>query len=104
MERYRQWQEKYDVVGDVRGLGGMVGIEFVKDSWTKEPAPELTSAIIHEAVCQGLLVEGAILVDYRDFGSGELAEVVMMQQGRLMANNYVTLTRLDVEKIYASLY
>ncbi len=59
MARYRQWQEKYDVVGDVRGLGGMVGIEFVKDSWTKEPAPELTSAIIHEAACQGLLVEGA---------------------------------------------
>lgn len=32
------------------------------------------------------------------------AEVVMTQQGRLMANNYVTLTRLDVEKVYFSLY
>jgi len=59
MARYQQWQEKYDVVGDVRGLGGMVGIEFVKDSWSKEPAPELTADIINEAARQGLLVEGA---------------------------------------------
>lgn len=31
-------------------------------------------------------------------------DVVMNKQGRLMANNYVTLTRLDIEKIYVSLY
>ena len=37
----------------------MVGIEFVKDKKTKEPAPELTSAVITECWKHGLLVEGA---------------------------------------------
>jgi 4-aminobutyrate aminotransferase/(S)-3-amino-2-methylpropionate transaminase len=59
MERYKAMMEKYPVIGDVRGLGGMVGIEFVKDKATKEPAPELTSAVIQECAQNGLLVEGA---------------------------------------------
>lgn len=59
MGRYREIQEKYPVVGDVRGLGGMVGIEFVKNPKTKEPAPELTSEIIQACAKMGLLVEGA---------------------------------------------
>ena len=57
--RYRQMMEKYDCIGDVRGLGGMIGIEFVKDRETKAPAPALTSAIIQECAQNGLLVEGA---------------------------------------------
>lgn len=59
MARYTAMMEKYPVIGDVRGLGGMVGIEFVKDTETKEPAPELTSAIINECMKHGLMVEGA---------------------------------------------
>lgn len=59
MARYKEIQEKYPVVGDVRGLGGMVGIEFVKNRETKEPAPELTSDIIQACAKMGLLVEGA---------------------------------------------
>ena len=59
MARYNELKEKYECVGDVRGLGGMVGIEFVKDKKTKEPAPELTSAVITECWKRGLLVEGA---------------------------------------------
>ena len=46
MARYEQWKERFTCVGDVRGLGGMVGIEFVKDKATKEPDAELNSAII----------------------------------------------------------
>ncbi|MCI5648811.1 MAG: aspartate aminotransferase family protein [Fusicatenibacter sp.] len=57
--RYNEWKETYDCVGDVRGLGGMVGIEFVVNKETKEPAPELTAAIIAECAQHGLLVEGA---------------------------------------------
>lgn len=57
--RYTEMMKKYPVIGDVRGLGGMVGIEFVKDTSTKEPAPELTAAIIAECARHGLLVEGA---------------------------------------------
>jgi 4-aminobutyrate aminotransferase/(S)-3-amino-2-methylpropionate transaminase len=59
MARYEDWKEKYDVVGDVRGLGGMVGIEFVKDRETKAPAAALTAELIQETARRGLLVEGA---------------------------------------------
>ena len=53
-------QDKYDIVGDVRGIGVMIGIEFVKDKKTKEPAPELTKSIILECANNGLLVEEAL--------------------------------------------
>ncbi len=59
MARYMEWLDRYDVVGDVRGLGGMIGIEFVTDKKTKTPAAKLTAAIIKETAQHGLLVEGA---------------------------------------------
>ena len=57
--RYTKMMEKYDCIGDIRGLGGMVGIEFVKDKVSKEPDAALTGAIISECVNNGLMVEGA---------------------------------------------
>src|SRR5205823_10948566 len=36
-DRFLKLQEQFPVVGDVRGLGGMVAIELVKDRTTKEP-------------------------------------------------------------------
>lgn len=57
--RYKEIMEKYPVIGDVRGLGGMIGIEFVKNKETKEPAPELTAEVIQACAERGLLVEGA---------------------------------------------
>ena len=44
MKRYKELQDKYDVIGDVRGLGAMVGIEFVKDRPYPECYPEGTSS------------------------------------------------------------
>ena len=58
-KRYKEMQDKYEVIGDVRGIGAMIGIEFVKDKKTKEPAPLLTKNIILECAKNGLLVEGA---------------------------------------------
>ena len=57
--RYKEIQKKYPVVGDVRGLGGMIGIEFVKDPKTKEPDAALTADVIQTCAKNGLLVEGA---------------------------------------------
>ena len=51
--------EQYDCIGDVRGLGGMVGIEFVTDRASKTPDAALTSAIIQACAARGLLVENA---------------------------------------------
>lgn len=59
MERFNSWKEKYECIGDVRGLGAMVGIEFVKNRETKEPAPQLVSDIIQYAAYHGLLMENA---------------------------------------------
>ena len=59
MNRYQDMMNRYPCIGDVRGLGSMIGIEFVKDKTDKEPDPALTSAIIQECAQNGLLVEGA---------------------------------------------
>ena len=45
------------MIGDVRGLGAMIGIELVKDKETKEPATELTAKLIQNAIQKGLLLE-----------------------------------------------
>ncbi len=58
-DRYLSWKEKYSCIGDVRGLGAMIGIEFVKDSESKKPDAELTSALVQECAKNGLLVESA---------------------------------------------
>ncbi|KIF77018.1 4-aminobutyrate aminotransferase [Streptomyces sp. 150FB] len=54
--RLAAMQEKYDVIGDVRGRGGMIAIELVKDRTTKEPAPEATAALAKACHTEGLLV------------------------------------------------
>ncbi|UTR11969.1 4-aminobutyrate--2-oxoglutarate transaminase [Evansella sp. LMS18] len=59
MDFFGKLQEKYDVIGEARGLGAMCAMEIVKDKKTKEPAKELTGKIISEANKRGLLVMGA---------------------------------------------
>jgi 4-aminobutyrate aminotransferase/(S)-3-amino-2-methylpropionate transaminase len=54
-DRFRKLAERYDVVGDVRGLGAMVGMELVTDRTTKEPAQELTGRIANAAVRGGAI-------------------------------------------------
>lgn len=58
-DRYNQWKEKYEVIGDVRSMGAMIGLEFVKDKKTKEPNGELVSAIVQECAKNGLMVENS---------------------------------------------
>lgn len=49
-------KEKFDQIGDVRGMGLMQAMEFVKDRKTKEPAPDTTSQFMEECRKRGLLV------------------------------------------------
>jgi 4-aminobutyrate aminotransferase/(S)-3-amino-2-methylpropionate transaminase len=54
--RMLDWQSRWPRIGDVRGLGAMLAIELVRDSATKEPAPELVEAVVDEALQRGLLL------------------------------------------------
>jgi 4-aminobutyrate aminotransferase / (S)-3-amino-2-methylpropionate transaminase / 5-aminovalerate transaminase len=54
--RMVEWQARWPAVGDVRGLGAMLAIELVHDPMTKAPAPELTDAVVDEALRRGLLL------------------------------------------------
>lgn len=50
------WKEKYEIIGDVRGLGAMQIVEFVKDRETKEPDGDKTLKIIKECVSNGVVM------------------------------------------------
>ena len=49
-------QEEFEVIGDVRGLGPMVGIELVKDRQSKEPAPDIARELIKYSYEHGLIL------------------------------------------------
>ena len=55
----RRLQDRYPVIGDVRGRGLMIGVEFVKDPATREPYPELVDRLTERAFRKGLLLLGA---------------------------------------------
>src|SRR5689334_7038693 len=48
--------ERYEVIGDVRGMGLMQSMEFVKDRKTKEPAPQAVLKVFEETKKRGVLV------------------------------------------------
>ncbi len=58
MSRLKELMPKYEVIGDVRGKGLMIGIEFVRERVKKERYPELRDAVVEGCFNQGLLVLG----------------------------------------------
>jgi 4-aminobutyrate aminotransferase/(S)-3-amino-2-methylpropionate transaminase len=57
--RMQEWQGRFPEIGDVRGLGAMLAIELVHDRESKDPAPELVSAVCDHAFRNGLLLLSA---------------------------------------------
>jgi 4-aminobutyrate aminotransferase-like enzyme len=55
-ERLLELQQKYRVIGDVRGMGLMQAMELVTDPATKEPAPALATEVLEAARNHGLLI------------------------------------------------
>lgn len=55
-EGLRQLQQKHSLIGDVRGIGLMLGVELVRDRSTKEPAGSETAHILEQAKDRGLLL------------------------------------------------
>jgi 4-aminobutyrate aminotransferase/(S)-3-amino-2-methylpropionate transaminase len=54
--RMTEWQERYPAIGDVRGLGAMLALEYVEDRATKKPAPRIAARVAEEAARRGLLL------------------------------------------------
>ena len=50
------WKEKYSIIGDVRGVGAMRLVEFVKDRDTNDPDMEVTLEVIKDAMANGLIM------------------------------------------------
>ena len=59
LEAMQHLAERHGVIGDVRGLGLMVGVEFVKDRKSREPAREIVEELVQRAFKRGLLILGA---------------------------------------------
>jgi 4-aminobutyrate aminotransferase len=57
--RMRDWPARFPNVGEVRGLGLMIGVEMVRDQATRAKAPDLRDRIVNLAFDRGLLVLGA---------------------------------------------
>ncbi len=59
LSEFKKMQKKYEVVGDVRGLGAMDAMELVQDDLTKEPAPEITEKLVQTALRKGVVLPSA---------------------------------------------
>jgi 4-aminobutyrate aminotransferase len=55
----RKLMDKYDCIGDVRGVGLMIGVEFVENRSSKKPAPDLRNRVEIECYQRGLIILGA---------------------------------------------
>jgi 4-aminobutyrate aminotransferase/(S)-3-amino-2-methylpropionate transaminase len=54
--RMDAWRDRFDAVGDVRGLGAMLAIELVRDGKTKEPDADSATAVVEAAAQRGVLL------------------------------------------------
>jgi 4-aminobutyrate aminotransferase len=86
-------QRRHEAIGDVRGRGLMVGVEFVTDRGSRQPDPPASRRVVHRAFARGLLVLGCgrsvvrlappLIIDEHDIevGLGLLEEVLVMREG-----------------------
>ena len=58
LEKLTEMQTRHPSIGAVRGIGLMIGIEFVKDRETREPAEVLRDKVVDYAFDRGLLTLG----------------------------------------------
>ena len=52
----QEYKDQYEIIGDVRGLGPMIGMELVKDRASKEPAGDEAAELVKRCYEKGLIV------------------------------------------------
>ncbi len=90
LERMRAMMGKYEMIGDVRGLGLMMGMELVKNRATMERAPDEAERVMYHALAHGLnfkLTMGSIitLTPALTITQGEMDEALDILAGSLEA-------------------
>ena len=55
-KRLEEFKSKYELVGDVRGIGPMLAIELVEDRETKKPAAKAAKALVAQCLDRGLII------------------------------------------------
>jgi len=58
MDALEEIQVRHPSIGDVRGIGLMIGVEFVKDKQSREPSPDIRNHVEEEAFRSGLITLG----------------------------------------------
>jgi len=54
--RLESFQQRYEIIGEVRGLGPMLALELVADRDTRQPAAEAAKAVVKFCYRQGLIL------------------------------------------------
>jgi 4-aminobutyrate aminotransferase/4-aminobutyrate aminotransferase/(S)-3-amino-2-methylpropionate transaminase len=54
LKRMKEMEQQYPIIGEVRGLGCLLGIELVKDKVTKEPFEKAGQLVYQKAFAKGL--------------------------------------------------
>jgi 4-aminobutyrate aminotransferase len=97
IDRLHRLQDRFPVIGDVRGRGLMVGMELVQDRWTKEPAAKLKEQVIQACFHRGLLMLGCgestlrfcppLVVDAAQIATAvDIIEAALIEAGCRMEN------------------
>ena len=76
-DRLRDWPERFPNVGQVRGLGLMIGIEMVRDRTTRERAPEIRDRVVNRAFERGFLRSRLGGPNYSLDGAGNCASACL---------------------------
>lgn len=76
----RELAKRHQMIGDIRGLGLMIGVEFVKDRQTREPHPAMVRDLVDAAFAKGVLLLGCgkstlrlappLIIDAQDIDTG----------------------------------
>lgn len=54
LRRLKEFADRHELIGDVRGKGLMIGVELVEDRETKTPAAKATEHIVDQALKKGV--------------------------------------------------